>query len=132
MANHVEREECAQLCDYCCESDSEKFTPYGRQYGALGEPIPFLAGPLLRMLLLPLLIVRLQLFLEVSQDFFIVRGFTIHRFYHLWVHATLVQIDTFNEGVRIPVHKYATAACFALRCLKVVAFNTLWVNLFYY
>ena len=51
VSDHVEREQCAQLCDDCCESDSKELASHGRPYGTLGESVPFLAGRLLRMLL---------------------------------------------------------------------------------
>ena len=103
VSDHVEREQCAQFCNYCCYSDSEKLTPNGRPYGALSEAIPLLAGLLLRMLLLPLLMVLFQLILEVEQLFFIALGVTVHSFYHFGVHAPFVLIDTFNECVGILV-----------------------------
>ena len=81
---------------------------------------------------LPLLMVWFQFVLEVEQLFFIALRVTVHSFYHLGVHAPLVLIDTFNERVGVPVHKCTTAACFALRCLEIVTFNALWVNLLNY
>ena len=132
VSDHVEREQCAQFCYDCCESDSEELTSNGRPYGALGEAIPFLAGRLLGMLFLPLLMVWFQFVLEVEQLFFIALRVTVHSFYHLGVHAPLVLVDTFDERVGVPVHKCTTAACFALRCLEIVAFDALWVNLLDY